>query len=86
MTILRGGFATARWIGSITHSNGKLSLDGHSIGAEQVAVRARDAGMDVVCKVGGTAETPELAAQALRRRSLAYDYIVMKDRLLPGWR
>ena len=27
---------------------GKPGLDGHSNGAEQIAVRARDAGMDVV--------------------------------------
>jgi len=36
---------------------GKPGLDGHSNGAEQIAVRARDAGMDV--SYGGIRQTPE---------------------------
>jgi ethylmalonyl-CoA mutase len=41
---------------------GKPGLDGHSNGAEQIAVRARDAGMDVVYE--GIRLTPERIAQA----------------------
>ncbi len=42
---------------------GKPGLDGHSNGAEQIAVRARDAGMDV--NYGGIRQTPEeIVAQA----------------------
>jgi (2R)-ethylmalonyl-CoA mutase len=40
---------------------GKPGLDGHSNGAEQIAVRARDAGMDVVYE--GIRLTPERIAQ-----------------------
>jgi ethylmalonyl-CoA mutase len=44
---------------------GKPGLDGHSNGAEQIAVRARDAGMDVVYQ--GIRLTPaEIAASALQ--------------------
>jgi (2R)-ethylmalonyl-CoA mutase len=44
---------------------GKPGLDGHSNGAEQIAVRARDAGMDVVYE--GIRMTPEqIAASALQ--------------------
>ena len=44
---------------------GKPGLDGHSNGAEQIAVRARDAGMDVVYE--GIRLTPEqIAASALQ--------------------
>ena len=43
---------------------GKPGLDGHSNGAEQIAVRARDAGMDV--SYGGIRMTPEaLVSQAI---------------------
>src|SRR5204862_3017263 len=41
---------------------GKPGLDGHSNGAEQIAVRARDAGMDVVYE--GIRLTPTRIAQA----------------------
>src|SRR6185437_10333286 len=41
---------------------GKPGLDGHSNGAEQIAVRARDAGMDVVYE--GIRLTPARIAQA----------------------
>jgi ethylmalonyl-CoA mutase len=44
---------------------GKPGLDGHSNGAEQIAVRARDSGMDVVYE--GIRMTPEqIAASALQ--------------------
>src|SRR3989475_5125287 len=44
---------------------GKPGLDGHSNGAEQIAVRARDAGMDVIYE--GIRLTPaEIAASALQ--------------------
>src|SRR5207302_2375667 len=44
---------------------GKPGLDGHSNGAEQIAVRARDAGMDVV--YDGIRLTPsQIAASALQ--------------------
>ena len=46
---------------------GKPGLDGHSNGAEQIAVRARDAGMDVV--YDGIRLTPEdIIAAALREK------------------
>jgi (2R)-ethylmalonyl-CoA mutase len=41
---------------------GKPGLDGHSNGAEQIAVRARDAGMDVIYE--GIRLTPQRIAQA----------------------
>jgi ethylmalonyl-CoA mutase len=41
---------------------GKPGLDGHSNGAEQIAVRARDAGMDVVYE--GIRLTPEAIVEA----------------------
>ncbi len=44
---------------------GKPGLDGHSNGAEQIAVRARDAGMDVVYE--GIRLTPSRIAQAAPR-------------------
>ena len=43
---------------------GKPGLDGHSNGAEQIAVRARDAGMDVV--YGGIRFTPAQIVEAAR--------------------
>ena len=43
---------------------GKPGLDGHSNGAEQIAVRARDAGMDVVYE--GIRLTPEQIVAAAR--------------------
>ncbi|EJW11101.1 Ethylmalonyl-CoA mutase, methylsuccinyl-CoA-forming [Rhodovulum sp. PH10] len=47
---------------------GKPGLDGHSNGAEQVAVRARDAGMDVV--YDGIRFTPADIAQAAREKDV----------------
>ena len=45
---------------------GKPGLDGHSNGAEQIAVRARDVGMDVVYE--GIRLTPSQIAQSARCR------------------
>jgi (2R)-ethylmalonyl-CoA mutase len=47
---------------------GKPGLDGHSNGAEQVAVRARDAGMDVV--YDGIRLTPEEIVDAARAKDV----------------
>jgi ethylmalonyl-CoA mutase len=47
---------------------GKPGLDGHSNGAEQVAVRARDAGMDVVYE--GIRLTPEEIVDAARNKDV----------------
>ncbi|CAL8976768.1 Methylmalonyl-CoA mutase [Rhodoplanes serenus] len=47
---------------------GKPGLDGHSNGAEQIAVRARDAGMDVVYE--GIRFTPADIAQAARDKNV----------------
>src|SRR5262249_3435949 len=47
---------------------GKPGLDGHSNGAEQVAVRARDAGMDVV--YDGIRMTPAEIADAARDKGV----------------
>jgi (2R)-ethylmalonyl-CoA mutase len=47
---------------------GKPGLDGHSNGAEQVAVRARDAGMDVVYE--GIRLTPEQIVAAAREKNV----------------
>jgi (2R)-ethylmalonyl-CoA mutase len=44
---------------------GKPGLDGHSNGAEQIAVRARDAGMDVVYE--GIRLTPAEIVEAARK-------------------
>ncbi len=50
---------------------GKPGLDGHSNGAEQIAVRARDAGMDVVYE--GIRLTPaRIAAHGGRRRACTW--------------
>ncbi len=46
---------------------GKPGLDGHSNGAEQIAVRARDAGMDVVYE--GIRLTPEEIVKAAREQN-----------------
>ena len=46
---------------------GKPGLDGHSNGAEQIAVRARDAGMDVVYE--GIRLTPEEIVKAVREQN-----------------
>ena len=46
---------------------GKPGLDGHSNGAEQIAVRARDAGMDVVYE--GIRLTPARIASRRSRRA-----------------
>ena len=45
---------------------GKPGLDGHSNGAEQIAARARDAGMDVV--YDGIRLTPEAIVERRRPR------------------
>ena len=45
---------------------GKPGLDGHSNGAEQIAVRARDAGMEVVYE--GIRLTPEAIVDAAARK------------------
>ena len=50
---------------------GKPGLDGHSNGAEQIAVRARDAGMDVVYE--GIRLTPAQIARSRDRRGRARD-------------
>ena len=47
---------------------GKPGLDGHSNGAEQIAVRARDAGMDVVYE--GIRLTPAEIVRAAREESV----------------
>ncbi len=47
---------------------GKPGLDGHSNGAEQIAVRARDAGMDVVYE--GIRLTPAEIVQAARKEDV----------------
>ncbi|MBI4275355.1 MAG: cobalamin B12-binding domain-containing protein [Rhizobiales bacterium] len=47
---------------------GKPGLDGHSNGAEQIAVRARDAGMDVV--YDGIRLTPEQIVDAARNQDV----------------
>ncbi len=47
---------------------GKPGLDGHSNGAEQVAVRARDAGMDVV--YDGIRLTPDEIVDAARDKDV----------------
>ena len=50
---------------------GKPGLDGHSNGAEQIAVRARDAGMDVVYE-GIRLTPPQIAALARCRRACTW--------------
>ncbi|HSL80084.1 MAG TPA: protein meaA [Pseudolabrys sp.] len=50
----------------LTFLVGKPGLDGHSNGAEQIAVRARDAGMQVVYE--GIRLTPEEIVEAARRQ------------------
>jgi len=50
----------------LTFLVGKPGLDGHSNGAEQIAVRARDAGMQVVYE--GIRLTPEQIVEAARER------------------
>ena len=50
----------------LTFLVGKPGLDGHSNGAEQIAVRARDAGMQVVYE--GIRLTPEEIVDAARKR------------------
>jgi (2R)-ethylmalonyl-CoA mutase len=47
---------------------GKPGLDGHSNGAEQIAVRARDAGMDVV--YDGIRLTPEEIVEAAAEKNV----------------
>ena len=48
---------------------GKPGLDGHSNGAEQIAVRARDAGIDVVYE--GIRLTPAEIVEAARKQARA---------------
>jgi (2R)-ethylmalonyl-CoA mutase len=50
----------------LTFVVGKPGLDGHSNGAEQIAVRARDAGMDVVYE--GIRLTPAEIVEAVREQ------------------
>ena len=50
----------------LTFLVGKPGLDGHSNGAEQIAVRARDAGMEVV--YDGIRLTPEEIVDAAREQ------------------
>ena len=50
----------------LTFLVGKPGLDGHSNGAEQIAVRARDAGMQVVYE--GIRLTPEESVEAARKQ------------------
>ena len=50
------------WVGRLRLLVGKPGLDGHSNGAEQVAVRARDAGFEVVYQ--GIRLTPEQIVSA----------------------
>ncbi|MET0471203.1 MAG: cobalamin B12-binding domain-containing protein, partial [Xanthobacteraceae bacterium] len=50
----------------LTFVVGKPGLDGHSNGAEQIAVRARDAGMDVVYE--GIRLTPAEIVEAVREK------------------
>ena len=50
----------------LTFLVGKPGLDGHSNGAEQIAVRARDAGMQVVYE--GIRLTPEEIVDAARKQ------------------
>ena len=68
--------ALSRKLGRRTHfpRSASLGLDGHSNGAEQIAVRARDAGMQVVLRghspdAGGDRRR---GAQAKRPMSSAY--------------
>jgi (2R)-ethylmalonyl-CoA mutase len=51
----------------LTFLVGKPGLDGHSNGAEQIAVRARDAGMQVVYQ--GIRLTPEEIVEAAREQN-----------------
>ena len=55
----------------LTFLVGKPGLDGHSNGAEQIAVRARDAGMQVVYE--GIRLTPEEIVDAARKEKAARD-------------
>jgi len=50
---------------TVTMAIGKPGLDGHSNGAEQIAVRAQEAGFDVV--YGGIRQTPREIVDAARR-------------------
>ena len=61
---------------------GKPGLDGHSNGAEQIAVRARDAGMDVV--YDGIRLTPEdIIAAALREKPHCIGLSILSGSHLP---
>ena len=61
---------------------GKPGLDGHSNGAEQIAARATDAGMDVV--YDGIRFTPaEIVERARRRASIASAFRSCRARM---WR
>src|ERR1700691_1879423 len=65
---------------------GKPGLDGHSNGAEQIAVRARDAGMDVVYE--GIRLTPaQIAASALQEGAHVISLSILSGshtELIPG--
>ena len=61
---------------------GKPGLDGHSNGAEQIAVRARDAGMDVVYE--GIRLTPEaIVAAAAEKRVHVVGLSILSGSHLP---
>ncbi len=61
--------ATAKQVGSqIRFLVGKPGLDGHSNGAEQIAVRARDCGMKVIYE--GIRMTPEAIVEAAREQEV----------------
>src|SRR4026209_748405 len=66
----------------LTSLIGKPGLDGHSNGAEQIAVRARDAGMQVVYQ--GIRLTPEEIVDAVRdQRSLGVGLSILSGSHLP---
>ena len=66
----------------LTFLVGKPGLDGHSNGAEQIAVRARDAGMQVVYE--GIRLTPEeIVAAAQKQRAHVIGLSVLSGSHLP---
>jgi len=61
---------------------GKPGLDGHSNGAEQIAVRARDCGMDIT--YDGIRLTPEqIVAQALEQQAHVVGLSILSGSHLP---
>ncbi len=74
--------ASARLGRSLTFVVGKPGLDGHSNGAEQIAVRARDAGMAVTYE--GIRLTPEeLVAQAKEKEAHVLGLSILSGSHLP---